>query len=149
LEFYAVNTFEKPSAKDHAGGRIHFEKGGIDQIPRLDENGRRPFDNDDIPGGVLIITRSPSGARNAGTFVGPGEAGQDEMDGFSVLKSDFERLGSRHRAIHALLLSKKWANSWRFVRSLFLVNYQRRRPRNGLISETKRHTLCHPVEIRI
>jgi len=30
LEFHAVNTFEKPSAKDHAGGRIHFEKSGID-----------------------------------------------------------------------------------------------------------------------
>jgi hypothetical protein len=43
------------------------------------------------------------------TFVGRGKAGQDEMHGFPIFESNFERLGSRHRVIHALLLSKKWA----------------------------------------
>jgi hypothetical protein len=49
LELAAINAFEKPSAKDRAGSRVHLEKSGVEQILRLGENGWRPFNNDDIP----------------------------------------------------------------------------------------------------
>jgi hypothetical protein len=140
LELAAINAFEKSSAKHHSGGRVHLEKGGIEQIPHRDESGRGTFDNDNIPDPILSIFRSPSGAEYARTFVGARKASQDEMNGFSVLKSNFERLGSSHEPVHAIMLSKKWAKSLWFVKPLFIINYRRRRPRFGHLSETKWHT---------